>query len=226
MCLTPTVWRLSQGALPLTHSGHVDLRDMTSYTSHTPRHSSHHRLPVELWAMSWEALSLRDRLCVTQVCYAWRTLALSSPRIWANIDLVVGGNVEDSSSVSTLTSTASDCCAGLASIFARSGQLQLHVAVRFNSTTGTQLNFEDTSNIDYKMSRMLGMLRVECHRLAYLHIQVARAQLAPYVLWVLSPFPALQDLQCDVARGEDDGSNRTYPMPFYHWTSKLLDAPR
>ncbi|KZW00822.1 hypothetical protein EXIGLDRAFT_123165 [Exidia glandulosa HHB12029] len=44
------------------------------------------RLPDELWCMIWQDLSLADRVSVSLVCHAWRTLALGCPRVWSSID--------------------------------------------------------------------------------------------------------------------------------------------
>ena len=46
-------------------------------------------LPNELWTMTWGCLPLRDRLTVTWVCRAWRSVAISTASIWNNIDFVI-----------------------------------------------------------------------------------------------------------------------------------------
>ncbi|EJD35010.1 hypothetical protein AURDEDRAFT_130851 [Auricularia subglabra TFB-10046 SS5] len=47
------------------------------------------RLPNELWALAWEDLAQLDCIAVSQTCRRWRQVALSSPRLWRDIKLVL-----------------------------------------------------------------------------------------------------------------------------------------
>ena len=49
-------------------------------------------LPNELWRMAWCHLPLRDRLTVTWVCRAWRSIAISTASMWTSLDF----DLEDS----------------------------------------------------------------------------------------------------------------------------------
>ncbi|KZV96975.1 hypothetical protein EXIGLDRAFT_833245 [Exidia glandulosa HHB12029] len=48
---------------------------------------THARLPTELWVHIWRPLSLVDRIAVSQVCFLWRTIALSCPRLWDELEI-------------------------------------------------------------------------------------------------------------------------------------------
>lgn len=43
-------------------------------------------LPDDIWYIVWDSLPMDDRLAVSRVCKYWRSLALSSPRLWSELD--------------------------------------------------------------------------------------------------------------------------------------------
>ncbi|KZV95158.1 hypothetical protein EXIGLDRAFT_485109 [Exidia glandulosa HHB12029] len=58
-------------------------------------------LPDELWLMVWQELSMDDRISVSRVCGAWRTLALASPKLWSQLDFFTDRHSMDGCSCDT-----------------------------------------------------------------------------------------------------------------------------
>jgi len=46
-------------------------------------------MPVELWVIAWGYLPQCDRIRASHVCTAWRTLMLSTPRLWTHLHLKI-----------------------------------------------------------------------------------------------------------------------------------------
>jgi len=54
------------------------------------RHSTWRKLmPVELWVMAWGYLPQSDRIHASHVCTAWRTIMLSTTRLWTHLHLKI-----------------------------------------------------------------------------------------------------------------------------------------
>lgn len=45
------------------------------------------RVPAELWLMIWKTVDMPDRVHISQVCRAWRAMALSDAFLWQHIEL-------------------------------------------------------------------------------------------------------------------------------------------
>ncbi|EJD49214.1 hypothetical protein AURDEDRAFT_122360 [Auricularia subglabra TFB-10046 SS5] len=133
-------------------------------------------LPLELRSLCWSFLPHSDIARLAMVCSSWRDISRGTPSLWAN--LAITGKVED-----------------LESVFQRSGQLRLSVAISARS-------LRDLSHVDH-------CLRLHANRLLSLRLTVDASSIpagfAESGLFMY-PVPVLEALVLNVRRngGSDD----------------------